>query len=507
MQAFQPDCSLPPPGTNYVSGPNTRSTLSILWNCLSIIFLCTWTIQHLNVPAIRPEVKGFWRKLWQHILDSKIKAKWMIMTILIPEYLVGRALGEWLAARDMTATTKWSMVEAYMANMGHFVLDVGETDGSPATAKEQNETPLDDSNTEQRAAPEVKLADSGPEVLVPLPPTAPTAPSFSASDAASAESESFRINLRRLKGRFWALNAAQWVTAVDQDIADSPGAGVHSSQLEKLDKSGALVKTLALIQVTYLVVQLIARKIIRLPSSQLEIAALAFAASSALTYALYWSRPQGVETFRFIKAKPRDRRRRFNFHEPELITRGVNASLETDRYQLAKRGPVYLWLGHRGNDVPKPDLGPIPIPNDAGHLVYDIGGFGSLLGHNDEAAVLAFGSVLGGALFGGLHCLAWNFEFPTGAEQVIWRVCAILTTTLPVVAVVPLTVWIQLNPHDSSAKHGRARTVVGIFILFGLIVPYVLARLVIMVEIFRTLCYLPPEAYKETWSGSFPRWG
>lgn len=42
-------------------------------------------------------------------------------------------------------------------------------------------------------------------------------------------------------------------------------------------------------------------------------------------------------------------------------------------------------------------------------------------------AVLSF-------LFGGLHCLAWNFEFPTRTEQTCWRVASLASAILPVVA-------------------------------------------------------------------------
>ena len=125
-QTFQPECTLPPPGTNYVSGPNTRSTLSILWNCLSIVVLCTWTIQHLNVPGLRPEPKHYGQKLWWQMVDATTKLKWMILTILIPEYLIGRALGDWLVARAIRRSFGWGTVGAYMANMGYFVLDVGD---------------------------------------------------------------------------------------------------------------------------------------------------------------------------------------------------------------------------------------------------------------------------------------------------------------------------------------------------------------------------------------------
>jgi len=94
-QAFQPQCTIPPPGTKYVSGPNTRSTLAILWNCLSIL-LCTWSILHLNVPLIRPKPPSLLQKWYWQLLDAAVKVKWMVLTVLMPQYLMGKALNEWL---------------------------------------------------------------------------------------------------------------------------------------------------------------------------------------------------------------------------------------------------------------------------------------------------------------------------------------------------------------------------------------------------------------------------
>jgi hypothetical protein len=37
--------------------------------------------------------------MWWAILDSGTKIKWMLLTILIPEYLVGKAFNEWLLAQ------------------------------------------------------------------------------------------------------------------------------------------------------------------------------------------------------------------------------------------------------------------------------------------------------------------------------------------------------------------------------------------------------------------------
>jgi hypothetical protein len=62
----------------------------------------------------------------------------MVLTILVSEYLVGKALGELLAARSNVSSVKksgrmpkhgWNMIQAYMANMDHFVLDFSEVKG------------------------------------------------------------------------------------------------------------------------------------------------------------------------------------------------------------------------------------------------------------------------------------------------------------------------------------------------------------------------------------------
>ncbi len=64
-------------------------------------------------------------------MDSRTKIKWMIFTILIPEYILGKALNERLSVKGSRIQFRdlgldWEEVHLYMANMGYFVLDVGE---------------------------------------------------------------------------------------------------------------------------------------------------------------------------------------------------------------------------------------------------------------------------------------------------------------------------------------------------------------------------------------------
>jgi hypothetical protein len=131
---FRTTCTTPPSRTNYVSSPNTRGTLDILWSCSFTIIACTWTIQHLNVPeqpsfdpqdvswhqALKWKLNGLWRSI-----------KWMFVTIIAPEYILGKAVADLYAAHQSKKEmqecaikdgVEWSLTQAFFANMGGFVL-------------------------------------------------------------------------------------------------------------------------------------------------------------------------------------------------------------------------------------------------------------------------------------------------------------------------------------------------------------------------------------------------
>src|ERR1700760_2692335 len=94
---FEPNCSLPPqPYANFVASPNTRGTLQILWSSLFTIISCTWTIQHLNVPAqeeipLQKNQTSSWRWSLNYQTNSFwTNLKWMFFTVLAPEYILGK---------------------------------------------------------------------------------------------------------------------------------------------------------------------------------------------------------------------------------------------------------------------------------------------------------------------------------------------------------------------------------------------------------------------------------
>src|SRR5438876_9998921 len=83
----------------FVSSPNTRGTLDILWSCFFTIIACTWTIQHLNIPEqFNPHETGRTGYLKWTIKNMWRNVKWMLATMIAPEYILGKALADLEAA-------------------------------------------------------------------------------------------------------------------------------------------------------------------------------------------------------------------------------------------------------------------------------------------------------------------------------------------------------------------------------------------------------------------------
>ncbi|KAE9984613.1 hypothetical protein EG328_008447 [Venturia inaequalis] len=475
---FAPNCTLPSEGTNFVSGPNTRGTLSILWNCLSIILLCTWTIQHLNIPAQRPILgdhtswwKGTCKTLWWKILDTGKQVKWMLLTVLIPEYIMGKAWGDRQAAvavRDLFRSRNLiegaELVHGYFANMGGYYLDFSHIDGqmhmvatlSPEAehVKLGSRPPKADEVGGHCDERNLNVHDVG-DVKIPLYSTYGT----------EYGDKSCLINLAALQRPQWSLNGWQLHELHQQHILEHLPI-LSARDIEALDDSSAFVKLLAILQLR------------GLPSSQLEIAALAFAASSFFTYLILWGRPRNI-TRRFKVLALR-----------EPTEKGV--------VNLIRYGPTFLLHRGRREDVIDHEYHVVPIPNDAIHSAEWGADFKS-------GPPLIFGSIFGGVVFGGLHCLAWNSQFPTPTEALAWRICAVVTTIVPIIATIPMFLFEVDSPLTKTAQR---RLAAGIIAVIFLLIPYILARLFLLVEMFRSLLYLPPAAFKETWSGwSLPHLG
>lgn len=114
----------------WTPSPNSRGTVDILWSCLFTVFLCTWTVLCLNVPAIGD---GFW-------VQIRRKARWSLLAVFGPEFLVSFVIGQWASARRSVAAFRklgypeWTMRHAYYSDMGGFVLQTKDCKAFPVNS-------------------------------------------------------------------------------------------------------------------------------------------------------------------------------------------------------------------------------------------------------------------------------------------------------------------------------------------------------------------------------------
>ncbi|KAK5703066.1 hypothetical protein LTR97_004012 [Elasticomyces elasticus] len=113
---FETTCTLPETVTNYVSSPNTRGLLEIIWTSLATVITCTYTVLHLNVPE---NGASDWQLTYHNTM-------WAIITIIAPEIVLCKAIMDWSKGykhwRDLKPETKqhWTLTHMLYADMGGF---------------------------------------------------------------------------------------------------------------------------------------------------------------------------------------------------------------------------------------------------------------------------------------------------------------------------------------------------------------------------------------------------
>jgi hypothetical protein len=99
----------------FVDEPNGRGTIGILTPCLATLFLNTWTVFHINVPAAED---GDFRR-WLH------RVKMWIITVFVPDGIATSAFSQWRHARRSVREIKphyawWTLKHGFYAEMGGF---------------------------------------------------------------------------------------------------------------------------------------------------------------------------------------------------------------------------------------------------------------------------------------------------------------------------------------------------------------------------------------------------
>ncbi|TRX93761.1 hypothetical protein FHL15_005437 [Xylaria flabelliformis] len=405
------------------AGPAERDTLTLVYGCLITIFTCTWTVLHLNVPGLSD-------KWWEIAMR---KAKWMAITVLLPEFIFAKAVCDLrLALKNLhdfeialkekhKDSLQWTDSYEYIGHTYSWQVDYGPR--AKRLYKILGLTPPDD----QSRPIESIMKYEGNDLAA-----------RSSSDAEEAQADrnttrnyhttqlwtlthAYLADMGGLvyytKKDFWENNRLEYyvLTGATLSLAhswnpDHPLRGLVLGKGDIEDKSKAdwLLKFLAILQVTWLVLTVIVRGASSLPVTQLEIATVAFSVSAIATYAANWWKPKDVsQPIRIPRIADGD----FELDEVDILALSFTRRLtdfamakddveKTRAYQQQRVKNDVTWI-----------QGGVP-------LIYNI--------------MAAFSVV-----FGGIHLIAWNFEFPSLAELMLWRASSLMSTILPLIIIMP----------------------------------------------------------------------
>ncbi|KIM28288.1 hypothetical protein M408DRAFT_308844, partial [Serendipita vermifera MAFF 305830] len=428
-----------------------RSIWSIVWSCLSTIFLCTWVAVHPNVH-FRPEKRNQrWLEkwLWDPLHDFfTYKLVLFLWALLVPEYILAWAVRQYTQAGIISKKVpEWTRTHGFFMIMGGFHLFRLPAD-APSTHFPLS-TPFSQPHSSPRPPPSLFEPSNSSDFVVPT-----------------------GLHSRRDEVPECSLKFEDFPADLLKAIAPT------ETELKDRGKSDALTKTIVLVQTLWFVVQCIVRGTQRLPLTELEVVTLAYTMLNLFIYAFWWDKPRNVEC-------------------PIRVYKTLAANHKEAGQGAEKWGPIgYIrWAekivsyttGRQDRFVTVSQKRSIPM-------------FWSGRIAQRDLSVAGLGPSILGAGFGAIHCIAWLSEFPSRAELILWRFSCIIMITIPVTVVVIYSYWV-LERRWETKPESLLEWVVRLsgFACMGLLALsvwlYIVSRIATLVTAFTSLRSLPPAAF------------
>ena len=119
-----------------------------------------------------------------------------------------------------------------------------------------------------------------------------------------------------------------------------------------------------------------------------------------------------------------------------------------------------------------------------------------------EGLVVIFCMPFVGAVFGGIHCVGWYFDFPSSAEAMLWRVSSAVLTGIAFLSPI-FFLFVAFLTELINSKSLQKYFAGTVFITMILV--YVVSRLILLVEAFISLRHLTPGMLAlVTWTSFIP---
>ena len=334
---------------------------------------------------------------------------------------------------------------------------------------------------------------------------------------------------------------------------------ISEKEIRDKSKGDFFSKGFAVLQTTWFTLQCITRHIIGLNITQLELATLAFAVLNIISYILWWDKPLGVACsvpvhFRHpttSEASLEPPLPPFSHHHPSAFAcfcayfckkfkeKGLFAVVYI--FLIKPFMIIVDWVEDRVFCNIKPDspaqlsVPTLYAPNSGspnhyfapliGVYIFLIKPFMIIVDWVEDMVLCDtipdspaqfsvptlyapnspnhyFAPLIGlivGVVFGGIHCIAWSFGFPSVPEEYIWRVSAVAITTIPFI----LSLAVIAKPTEGF-PHDFFDFLEGLIVAFSIPL-YCLSRAALLILPFLALRSLPPGSLLDfKWSSLIP---
>ncbi|KAG2136379.1 uncharacterized protein EDB93DRAFT_788549 [Suillus bovinus] len=438
----------------------TRTLWDIIWSCALTLFTCTWTAIHPNIPGMdEGRIIIFFRRLFI-----------MVLALIAPELMVTWAAIQFLSARDTAKTfraqsyqvrgaphsSEWTVTHGFFAWMGGFMLYLDDEPQTTSLPMEREDfvnegsvemSTIEDTETEGRS--ESDALSGG--ITNNLRPNAP-----------HVASRTFRAPLTPKELKFF----------VDKGSVDMPV--IEEADIEGRSKGDALSKGIAILQLGWFVLQLVARYIQQLPVTLLEIDTLAIVSLACIASCLWWKKPKDVRRPCLIRWKIKT--------PPEVLTyEKKNSAFSLHNLHDYLVVLIYPLRSLMGTAV---IISPWAV---RAHRIPSLGGYADNFRHGPNHVITLILGCSSAVIYGGLHFLGWHYLFEGHTQQVLWRVASIVIASASVPLLLTFSVVISFDfKEDSWAV--KLAVVTAAFI-------YITTRITIIVLIVSSLRSLPPGAY------------
>ncbi|KAF7984870.1 hypothetical protein HWV62_10847 [Athelia sp. TMB] len=463
-----------------------RTLAAIVQSCIVTILACVWFAVHRNIPAPRvdhPHANVFIKTglfVWYKILDQRQALTVLVVTLLVPEWVLAWALRQFLLARRLARDLEEAREEA-KEKARRRLEEEQSTDREPEKESADNraeDEPLAESTSMSTHSEHEQLIKrqatsqhginssqhpSTDDVRKAMYDVVEAARFVAKADEAWKIIHAFFIimggyHFYSKKGPGRPLSPQDVVGLVRRGQLVAP----TSDELANQSKGDALSKGVAMLQTLWFVMQCIARRIEYLPVTSLEVMTLAYTVITVAMYIVWWDKPLNIScAVRVPEEEVRERIwQDYDSVWDQILAYVIGGQDECVDLRQCTRVPTF-WAGNADGD---------------------------------DAVIADVIALLVAMVFGAVHCIAWFDSSQSPLEQQLWRASAIAIITTPAALVLAVGLMILLNMVPWVSDEFKTIVLGLLWVLIASI--YAAARLALIVVSFTSLGMLPVAAYQ-----------